>query len=74
MTLCTSDPLVPVIRSVYVPRFVDDVVFTVSVELPGDPAGLGEKAAVVPAGSPDAVSETLPTEPPTTDTAAESVA
>jgi signal transduction histidine kinase len=57
-----------VIRSVYVPRRVHDLVFTVSVERPGDPAGLGEKTAVVPAGSPATVSETLPTEPPVTDT------
>src|SRR5262249_8259446 len=52
------------------PRRVDDVVFTVSAELPGDPTGLGEKTAVVPAGRPATVSETLPTEPPTTDTPA----
>ena len=39
-----------------------------SAELPGDPAGLGEKAAVVPGGRPATVSETLPTEPPVTDT------
>src|SRR5262249_61231745 len=50
------------------PRRVDDVVFTVSVELPGDPTGLGEKTAVVPAGRPATVSDTLPTEPPITDT------
>ena len=34
------------IRSEYVPRRADDVVFTVSAELPGDPAGLGAKTAV----------------------------
>ena len=39
-----------------------------SVELPGDPTGLGEKTAVVPVGRPATVSETLPTEPPTTGT------
>ena len=41
-----------------------------SAELPGDPTGLGEKTAVVPAGRPATVSETFPTEPPTTDTLA----
>ena len=56
------------IRSVKMLRGVDNVVLTVSVELPGDPTGLGEKTAVVPAGRPATVSETLPTEPPTTDT------
>jgi hypothetical protein len=65
----TSELAVPVIRIVKRPRGVDDVVFTVSVELPGDPTGLGEKTAVVPAGRPATLSETLPTEPPTTDTA-----
>jgi hypothetical protein len=51
-----------------VPRRVAGVVFTVKVELPGDPTGLGERTAVVPVGRPATVSETLPTEPPTTDT------
>jgi hypothetical protein len=48
---------------------VEDVVFIVSVELPGEATGSGENTAVVPAGRPATVSETLPTEPPTTDTA-----
>jgi hypothetical protein len=56
-----------VIRSVKVPRGVDNVVLTVSVELPGDATGLGEKTVVVPAGRHATASETLPTEPPTTD-------
>src|SRR5262249_61104219 len=50
------------------PRSVDDFVFTVNAGLPGDPTGLGEKTAVISAGRPVMVSETLPTEPPTTDT------
>src|SRR5262249_7402948 len=50
------------------PAPCDDVVLTVSVELPGDPTGSGEDTAVVPVGRPATVSETLPTEPPTSDT------
>jgi len=46
----TREPLVPVTSSGQVPHRADDAVLTVKAELPGEPAGLGEKTAVVPVG------------------------
>ena len=60
VAVCVSDPDVPVTVTVLVPEAADDDAVKVRVEvtLPfaGGVTGLGEKAAVTPLGSPDALS------------------
>jgi hypothetical protein len=55
---------VPVTLTVNVPFVVAPVVRTVSVDDPGAATELGENVAVAPDGSPPAVRETLPENPP----------
>jgi hypothetical protein len=57
--LWTSEPLVPVTVTVYVPAGVDASVDTVIVEAPDPPAtGFGLNDAEAPAGRPDVESVT----------------
>ena len=59
VALWTSEPLVPVTVTVYVPAGVDASVDTLIVEAPDPPGtGFGLNDAEAPAGSPDAESVT----------------
>jgi hypothetical protein len=60
---CAVEPLVPVIVNVKVPRGLDFATATVIVEDPEEATEAGLKDAVVPSGSPLAVSETTPPNP-----------
>jgi hypothetical protein len=53
-----------VILSVNVPRAVDPVVRTVSVDAPGAVTGFGLRLDVAPVGRPETDRETLPVNPP----------
>lgn len=61
--LLLSEPLVPPIVNVYVPAAVAVVVEMFNVEPPDPLIDAGLKLAVIPLGSPLAVSETVPVKP-----------
>jgi hypothetical protein len=59
MAVCDSEPLVPVMVSVYVPVGVEAEVLTCKVELPEPPLiEDGLKLPVAPEGKPDTLSAT----------------
>jgi hypothetical protein len=64
----TKYPEVPVTVTMKVPRGVEEMVRSRSVELPGEATGLGVNVAEAPAGRPVTESETLPVKPPTDPT------
>ena len=60
-----SEPLVPVMVSVYVPVGVVELVVTLMVLLPEPPVmGFGLNEALAPEGSPPTLRLTLPVKPP----------
>jgi hypothetical protein len=61
--VCTSEPLVPVIVSEYVPGGAAAVVAAENVEEPPAACGFGEKEYVTPEIAGDAESVTLPLNP-----------